>query len=327
MQFPTETPSAINLTAEASPDNPQERTILFERKERIVSARRLSMRKTREILRLAHKVGLTNRQIARSLSVSPTTVGECLRRARVAAITWPLPEEMDDEVLEGLLYGEERKSEKPLPDMKVIHAELSRKGVTLALLWEEYAQENPQDHYSYAQFTRHYRRWAGKLELSMRQAHKAGEKLFCDFAGQKMRIVDPATGEITDAPVFVAAMGFSSFTYAEATPSEELVHWVGAHAGAISYLEGVPHILVPDNTKVAITSPCRYEPDLNPTYAEMAAHYGCCVIPARVRKPKDKDCCSHCASCYISSDACWHPRPAECNLADNSLITSLSGIS
>lgn len=285
------------------------------------------MRKTREILRLAHKVGLTNRQIARSLSVSPTTVGECLRRARVAAITWPLPEEMDDEVLEGLLYGEERKSEKPLPDMKVIHAELSRKGVTLALLWEEYAQENPQDHYSYAQFTRHYRRWAGKLELSMRQAHKAGEKLFCDFAGQKMRIVDPATGEITDAPVFVAAMGFSSFTYAEATPSEELVHWVGAHAGAISYLEGVPHILVPDNTKVAITSPCRYEPDLNPTYAEMAAHYGCCVIPARVRKPKDKDCCSHCASCYISSDACWHPRPAECNLADNSLITSLSGIS
>ena len=246
------------------------------------------MRKTREILRLAHEAGLTNRQIARSLCVSPTTVGECLRRARVAAVTWPLAGEMDDEVLEGLLYGEERKSEKPLPDMKATHTELSRKGVTPALLWEEYAAEHPQDHYSYAQFTRHYRRWAGKLEHSMRQAHKAGEKLFCDFAGQKMRIVDPATGEITEAPVFVAAMGFSSFTYAEACPSEELIHWIGAHAGAISYLGGVPHIPVPDNTKVAITSPCRYEPDINPTYAEMAAHYGCAVIPARVRKPKDK---------------------------------------
>ena len=246
------------------------------------------MKKTREILRLAHEVGLTNRQIARSLCVSPTTVGECLRRARVAAITWPLAEEMDDEVLEGLLYGEEGKKEKPLPDMKDVHTELSRKGVTLALLWEEYAAEHPQDHYSYAQFTRHYRRWAGKLELSMRQAHKAGEKLFCDFAGQRMRIVDPQTGEITEAPVFVAAMGFSSFTYAEACPSEELVHWIGAHADAISYLGGVPHILVPDNTKVAVTSPCRYEPDLNPTYAEMAAHYGCAVIPARVGKPKDK---------------------------------------
>jgi transposase len=253
-----------------------------------MSARRLSMRKTREILRLAQEAGLTNRQIARSLSVSPTTVGECLRRAAEAGIAWPLPDGMDEEALEELLYAEEWVPSRPLPDMKHVHKELSRKGVTLALLWEEYAADNTGDHYSYSQFTRHYRRWAASLDVSMRQVHKAGEKLFTDFAGQTMPIVDPGTGEITEAQVFVAAHGFSDYTYAEALVSQELVNWIGVHNRAFAFFGGTPEILIPDNLKSGVTHPCRYEPDVNPTYADMASHYGCAVIPARVRKPRDK---------------------------------------
>lgn len=254
-----------------------------------MSAKRLSMRKTREVLRLSQEGGLSNRQIARSLSVSATTVGECLRRARVAGITWPLSEGMDDEALENALYGEaEREPSKPLPDMKLIHRELSRKGVTLALLWEEYASENPDDHYSYSWFCDLYGRWAEKQEISMRQEHKAGQKLFTDFAGMTIPIVDPDTGEVTDAQVFVATHGFSNFTYVEAVASQELAHWIGAHVRAFSFFGGVPEILIPDNLKTGVTHPCRYEPDLNQTYADMAAYYGCAVIPTRVKAPKDK---------------------------------------
>ena len=246
------------------------------------------MRKTREILRLAYEVKIPARQIARSLHVSPTTVGNCLERAREAGITWPLPEEMEDGDIEELLYGEEKERDRPLPDMRYLRKELSRKGVTLMLLWEEYLEGHPDDHYSYSQFCRVYRAWAGKLEISMHQDHKAGEKAFIDFAGQTIPVVDPATGEITRTQVFVAAMGFSSYTYVEACPSQELPHWTRAHKHAFEFFGGVPHILTPDNLKSGITHPCRYEPDINPTYDDMATHYGCCVIPARVRRPKDK---------------------------------------
>lgn len=247
------------------------------------------MRKTRDILRLAQEAGLTNRQIARSLHISATTVGECLRRAREANVAWPLPEGVDDEILEKALYGDaEREPEKPLPDWREIHRELARKGVTLMLLWEEYRQSHPDDHYSYSRFCEHYRRWRASIELSMRQEHRAGEKLFVDFAGQTIPIVDPGTGEIREAQVFVATHGFSNYTYAEATPSQELACWTGAHAHAFSFFGGSPEILVPDNPKVGVTRACRYEPDINQTYADMAEHYSCVVIPARVRKPKDK---------------------------------------
>lgn len=247
------------------------------------------MRKTKEILRLAQEAGLSNRQIARSLNVSATTVGERLKRAAEAGITWPLGEEMDEEALEELLYAEpEPEPSKPLPDMRLVHRELSRKGVTLALLWQEYASDEPDDHYSYSWFCELYRRWASAVEISMRQDHKAGQKLFCDFAGQTIPIVDPATGEITDAEVFVASHGFSNYTYAEAVASQELANWIGAHVRSFAFFGGTPEILIPDNLKVGITHACRYEPDVNPTYADMASHYGCAVIPARVRKPKDK---------------------------------------
>jgi transposase len=172
--------------------------------------------------------------------------------------------------------------------MKLIHRELSRKGVTLALLWQEHAADNPGDHYSYSWFCELYRRWASSVEISMRQDHKAGEKLFTDFAGQTIPIVDRETGEITQAEVFVAAHGFSSYTYAEAVASQELPNWIGAHVRAFDFFGGTPEILVPDNLKAGITHACRYEPDVNTTYWDMASHYSCAVIPARVRKPRDK---------------------------------------
>lgn len=254
-----------------------------------MAARRLSVRKTKEIIRLAHEAGLSRRQIARSLQVSPTTVGECLKRAEAAGIAWPLPEEADDEALEVMLYGEGKKEPaRPMPEMAYLCTELSRRGVTLRLLWSEYADEHPEDHYSYPQFCNIYRTWARGLEVSMRQVHRAGEKTFVDWAGQGIPVVDASTGEVIERPVFVAALGASSYTYAEACPSQELPHWTGAHTRAFSFFGGVSRILVPDNTKTGVTHPCRYELDLNPTYAEMAAHFGCAVIPARVRKPKDK---------------------------------------
>jgi transposase len=247
------------------------------------------MRKIREVLKLKLGGGLSDRQVAGALNISPATVGDLVRRASAAGITWPLPEGMGDDALEELLYPRQEKDiSRPLPDMRYLHRELARKGVTLALLWEEYAAEHPQDHYSYQQLARRYRAWRDGLDVSMRQVHKAGERMYTDFAGEKLRIVDSSTGEISEASLFVAAMGFSSYTYAEAFPSEQLPCWIAGHTGAISFFGAAPHIITPDNPKAIVTRACRYEPDLNRTFSEMAAHYGSVVIPARVRKPKDK---------------------------------------
>jgi transposase len=251
-------------------------------------ARRLSMRKTKEILRLAIESDLTNRQIARSLNVSPTKVGECVKRAVEAGIAWPFAEDMDEEAIEELLYPGKKALARPLPEMKYVHRELSRKSVTLMLLWQEYASDNPGDHYSYSQFARRYGAWAQKLDVSMRQVHKAGEKLFSDFAGQTLPIADPQAGEITDGHLFVCSMGFSNYTYAEAFSSEQLPCWIAGHVNAFEHFGAAPHITVPDNPKAIVTKADRYEPDLNRTFEEMAEAYGCAIIPARVGKPKDK---------------------------------------
>lgn len=252
-------------------------------------ARRLSLRKVREILRLAAEAGLSKRQIARSLSVSPTTVGTCLRRAEAAGITWPLAEEMDEGALQALIYADEApEPEHPLPEMTYLRRELARKGVTLKLLWMEYEKEHPGDHYSYSHFCNIYRAWSKSIEVSMRQVHKAGGKTFVDWAGDGIPIVDPANGEIWKAPLFVAALGASSYTFARAYPSAESACWIDAHMRAFAFFGGVTEIVVPDNTKTAVTKACRYEPDINLGYAHMAAHYGCAVIPARARKPRDK---------------------------------------
>ena len=251
---------------------------------------RLTMRKIREVLRLKWECGLKNRAIARSCSISHSTVSEYLQRAKAAGLSWPLPADLDEDALFRLLFPTaSHPSSKiiPCPDWSLIHTELRRKSVTLRLLWVEY-REAHADGYEYSQFCELYRRWAKRLKPSMRLSHKGGEKLFVDYAGQTVPVVDPHTGEVRQAQIFVAVLGASSYTYAEAHWSQDLVNWTGAHVRAFAFIGGVPEIVVPDNLKAGVKHPCRYEPDLNPTYQDLAQHYGTAVIPARPRKAKDK---------------------------------------
>jgi transposase len=248
------------------------------------------MRKIKEVLRLKWGHNLTNRQIARSCSISHSTVREYLARAKQAGLCWPLPEELDDAALENLLFPPNQpipQERRLMPSMDYIHRERKKKGVTLQLLWYEYKQATP-DGYQYSQFCELYRRWVKKLDVCLRQQYRAGEKLFVDYAGQTIPVNDPITGEITQAQLFVATLGASNYTFAEASFSQDLPSWIKAHVHAFGFFGGVPQILVPDNLKAGVTNPCRYEPDINPTYQDLAQHYGTVVIPARAGKPRDK---------------------------------------
>lgn len=254
-----------------------------------MAQKRLSMRKIQEILRLKHESGLSNRAIARACSISKETVKEYLAKASEAGLSWPLGEEISEEALETLLYPPviQVAGQGRMPDWAEVHQELKRKGVTRRLLWLEY-KENGSDSLGYSQFCELYKRWAGTLDPVMRLTHKAGEKLFIDYAGLTIPYIRQATGEKLQADVFVATLGASSYTYAEAQASQAMGSWIGGHVRAFEFFGGVPEILVPDNTKTGVTSPCRYEPDINPTYQDMAEHYGAAVIPTRVRHPRDK---------------------------------------
>jgi transposase len=248
------------------------------------------MRKLREVLRLHFENKLSGRAIARSIGVSSSTVLTHLARLREAALTWPLPSELDnDEALTRLLFpgSNEVRCSRPEPDWAAVHLELKRKHVTKQLLWEEYKALHP-DGYQLSYFCEHYARWAAKLQLSMRQEHRVGEKLFIDFSGDGIDVINPATGEVSIAKLFVAVLGASSYTYVEPVLREDLPTWVQCHVNALRFFDGATEIWVPDNPKVGVTKPDRYEPDLNPTYADLARHYGIAVIPARVRRPKDK---------------------------------------
>ena len=254
-------------------------------------AERLSMRKIKEVLRLKFELGLGNRQIARSCSINHNTVNDYVRRAMAAGLNrWPLPAELDDAAMEAQLFPPRATLApvRPAPDWPAVHDELrGNKHVTLQLLWQEHKQSNP-DGYSYSRFCELYQEWSAKLDVVLRQEHRAGEKLFVDYAGATVPIIDSKTGEVQDAAIFVAVLGASNYTYAEATWNQGLPSWIGSHVRALEFFQGSTALVVPDNLKNAVTRPCRYEPDLNPTYQEMAAHYGMAVIPARVRKPRDK---------------------------------------
>lgn len=253
-------------------------------------APRLTMRKVKEVLRLKWGSGLSHRQIARSCGIARPTVAEYLRRAKAAGLSWPLPEGLEEGALERLLFplpASMPLEARPTPDWSQVHRELRRKGVTLSLLWQEYKAVMPEG-YQYSAFCEHYRAWAGKLDLVMRQTHRAGEKLFVDYAGQTVPVVDRLSGEIQPAQVFVAVLGASNYTYAEATWTQALPDWIGSHVRALTYFGAVPECLVPDNLKSGVSAAHRYEPELNPTYAEMAAHYEVAVLPARAAKPRDK---------------------------------------
>jgi transposase len=248
------------------------------------------MRKIKDILRLKWGGGLSNRQVAASCGVARSTVAETLYRATAAGVSWPLPEDLDDQQLETRLYPAAPSPTGPpraMPEWATVHQELMRKGVTLALLWQEYKAQHP-DGYQYSRFCDLYGAWRATLDRCLRQEHRAGEKLFVDYAGQTVSVQDRQTGAIRSAQIFVAVLGASSYTYAEATWTQTLPDWIGAHTRAFAFLGGVPAIIVPDNLRSGVTKACRYEPDLNPTYADLAQHYDVAVIPARVRKPRDK---------------------------------------
>ena len=251
---------------------------------------RVDMRKIREVLRLALGEELSRRQASAASGVPLTTVNDYLRRAASAGLKWPLPGELDDAGLEVLLYPPTAPSvvSRPAPDRDRVHKELRRKGVTLQLLWVEYREACP-DGYGYSQFASLYRQWRGTVDVTMRQAHVAGEKLFVDFPGNTVPVWDRRTSEVAlRAELFVAVMGASNYLYAEAFPSQELLYWVTAHVHCFEALSGCPAIVVCDNLRSGVTRPHRYEPDVNATFAEMAAHYRVAVIPARAYKPRDK---------------------------------------
>lgn len=250
---------------------------------------RVSMKKIREVLRLKWDLGLSERDIALSCNISKGTVSNYLSRAKKAKLGWPLPIDLDDDALEQKLFNRSKRAfgKNPKIDWADVHKEKQRKGVTLLLLWHEYKAQNPEG-YEYSSFTVHYRRWKQSQELSMRQDHKAGEKLFVDYAGMTIDITDPATGEIKEAQLFVAVLGASNYMYVEASWSQQSQDWLGSHVRALEFFGGVPEIIVPDNLRSGVSKANYYEPELNPAYAEFASHYAVAVIPTRVRKPKDK---------------------------------------
>ncbi len=247
------------------------------------------MRKIEEVLRLHFAHARSNREIAVAVNIGRATVSDYLRRAKLASLSWPLPAGMTESDLEALLFppAPAAKARRPEPNWAAIHREAGRKGMTLDLLWHEYREQYP-DGYQYSAFCDHYRRYAKALPVTLRQSHTPGERLFVDYSGQTIGITDPATGEIRQAQIFVAVMGASSYTYIEATWTQNLADWTGSHVRCFEFMGGIPELLVPDNLKSGVVTPSFYDPILNPTYHDMARHYGTAILPARVRKPRDK---------------------------------------
>ena len=241
-------------------------------------------------LRFAHD--LSQRAIAHSMRLSIGAVNSYLGRARLAKLAWPLPEDLSDAQLERLLYPpppDVARQQRPVPDWAAVHRELRRPHVTLSLLWEEYrAGPGGRDGFGYSWFCDLYREWAGRLKPTLRQVHTAGERVFVDFAGHTMEAIDGATGEIRRAEIFVAVLGASSYIFAQGTWTQSLPDWVAAHVNMLTFIGGVPRQIVSDNLRAGITRACFYEPLVNRTYADMAAHYGTAIVPARPYKPRDK---------------------------------------
>ena len=252
--------------------------------------KRKAMRQIKEVLRLKFEAKLSHERIASATGLSKGAVSNYLRRTTQAGVDWPLPAHLDDAALEAQLF---RAAGAPAtghaaPDFAHIHQELKRKGVTLQLLWEEYAAAHPAGAYRYSQFCFHYGRFRDSLKRSMRQLHRAGEKLFLDYCGNTVPIIDAGSGELRAAQIFVAVLGASNYTYAEASFSQSLPDWIGSHIRAFEFLGAVPALLVPDNLKSAIKRACRYEPEATSTYTDLARHYGTAILPARPYHPRDK---------------------------------------
>jgi transposase len=254
-------------------------------------AQRLTMRRVRELLRLHYGMGASARAIARELGVSRSTVKDYLARATAAGLAWPLADELTDGVIEERLFaasgpkpGARRRAE---PDWTALVREMKRPGVNLTLLWEEYGAAHPGG-YSYSRFCELYRDVERRLSPTMRQHHVAGDKVFVDYSGKTVPIVDQKTGEVRPAQLFVAVLGASNYTYAEVSWTQALPDWIGAHVHMFAFFRGCPRLVVPDNLKSGIHKPSFYDPEINRSYARLAAHYRVGILPARPRKPRDK---------------------------------------
>jgi transposase len=251
----------------------------------------MTMHRIREVLRLKHECGLSHETIARALGIAKGSVANYVAAAQAAGVSAALARELDDAALLERLHPQRYvRRGYAVPQFAHVHWELRRKGVTLQLLWEEYREGCGPGMlaYSRTRFCELYGAFAATLRRSMRQEHKAGEKLFVDYAGQTVRVIDAATGEIWGASVFVAVWGASNYTFACATATQQQADWIAAHVAAFEYFGGSPVLLVPDNARALITKPDRYEPETHRAYEAMAEHYGCAVLPARPRKPRDK---------------------------------------
>ncbi|WP_461195538.1 IS21 family transposase [Bradyrhizobium sp. UFLA06-06] len=257
------------------------------------------MRHIREVLRLHYSVGMSQRTVARSLGLAQGTVCKYLNLARRAGLTWPLPAELNDDIrLENRLFpppSDLPSDERPQPDWALVHRELRGRNVTLMLLWEEYC-DSKSDSFSYSWFCERYREWAGRLKPTLRQVHVAGEKLFVDYSGHTMEVVDGLSGEVRSTQIFVAVLGASNYTYAEASLSQSLPDWIGSHVRAFTYFGGAARQTVSDNLKAGITRACFHEPMVNRTYADLARHYRTAIVPARPHRPRDKGSDSYCTS-------------------------------
>lgn len=252
-----------------------------------MAKRRIPMRHIREILRL-HQVGLSHRAIGQSLGLDHTTVGDLLKRAAAAEVSWPLPTELSDDALEHRLYpgNQGRPRTRPEPDWVRIHQDLrTTKGMTLELAWVEYQRAHPHDALQYSPFCVHYHRWRKRLDVVLRQSHAPGDKAFVDYAGPTVPVIDRKTGEIHPAQIFVAVLGYSHYVFAAAHPDQSVTAWIQGHVPAFQAFGGVPTCVVPDNLKAAVRQPHPYEPYLHPSYLEMAQYYDTVIIPAQVRKP------------------------------------------
>ena len=249
------------------------------------------MRRVRELLRLHYGAQASARAIARELGVGRSTVQEYLARAAAAGLSWPLPDELTDAVLEERLFaaggpkpGSRRRVE---PDWAALVREMKRPSVTLWILWEEYGAAHPGG-YSYSRFCELYRAFERRLSPTMRQHHVAGDKVFVDYSGKTIAIVDKLTGKIHPAQIFVGVLGASNYTYSEASWTQTLPDWIGAHVRMFGFFQGSPRLLVPDNLKAGVHKPSFYDPEVNRTYGRMAAHYEVGILPARPRRPRDK---------------------------------------
>ena len=255
--------------------------------------KRTSMRKIRDVLRLHYREQYSKRRIARSLGIAVGTVSGYIIRAKQADLSWPLPEDLTDLELEQRLFAELAPPTRPVPNWEHVKRQLAPKGITLRLVWQKYRGHYPEG-YGYSRFCELYHAWRQRTNVRMHIEHKAGEKLYVDYSGKTVPIVDPRTGEVSKAQIFVAVLGYSSYTYVEATQNQKLSNWIGSHRRAFEFFGAAAQAVVPDNLRSAVKKAHRYDPETNLTFQELAEHYDVVILPTRVRKPRDKSRESEC---------------------------------